>query len=253
MTTALPIQSTFPVKQELEEAKLDEKKYPVAEIFQSPQGEGQWQGSLMTFVRLAGCNVGKPFTQVERDMHYAEGNALKVYQEKCVCWSNAAFACDTDYRVTHSKRMTPDEILRECEGVYRVIITGGEPLIHDLLPLLRVFRIAGKKVHLETSGTRPLTPLRAIGFNVWVAVSPKKDYLVESLILADEIKVLVGPDFSEVEFEKHFIGYMDKVWLQPINYENDLNMKNVEHCLAIQRKYPITRLSIQSHKILRVR
>ncbi len=34
-------------------------KYPLAERFKAPQGEGLFTGTPMAFVRLVGCSVGK--------------------------------------------------------------------------------------------------------------------------------------------------------------------------------------------------
>jgi organic radical activating enzyme len=43
------------------------------------------------------------------------------------------------------------------------------------------------------------------------------------------------------------------VWLQPVNYENDLKKENLDRCLAILKEFPHWRLSMQAHKIWRVR
>ena len=81
-------------------------KYPVLELFSSIQGEGCYQGTLASFVRLGGCNL------------------------RC-SW------CDTAHSQTAAgaKEMEISDILLQLpRDVRRVIITGGEPTLHDLGP-----------------------------------------------------------------------------------------------------------------------
>src|SRR5579864_2811065 len=82
--------------------------YPVAEIFQSIQGEGRWQGTPMTFIRLAGCTVGKPYSAEAR-----KTLGLPIYVEKCCDVFGTGFPCDTDYRV--KQRLTEGDIVRTKE------------------------------------------------------------------------------------------------------------------------------------------
>jgi organic radical activating enzyme len=251
---------------------MAEQSYPIAECFESPQGEGLFAGSLMCFLRLAGCNVGKPYTAEEKKLLPNSS----PYQEKCSSWEgNVCFECDTDFRTKY--RATIEFILKEplIANAKRVCLTGGEPLIHDLKPLATALALAGKKVHIETSGTKPLTVLRltpqerlrrsnneletfaerALERSLWITVSPKKDYLPESLELADEIKVLVGENFNETLFLQHFERYInsDKFWIQPINDEFTVRMENVKRCLELQQKYKSLRISTQAHKFWNVR
>ena len=79
----------------------EEQKYPISEIFTSPQGEGVYAGAMMTFIRLAGCTVGKPFPkekyQSRKDPIEGAHNipGLAVYTEKCTLYDGREFACDT--------------------------------------------------------------------------------------------------------------------------------------------------------------
>lgn len=219
-------------------------QYPIAEIFQSPQGEGHWTGSLMTFIRFAGCNVGKPYTP---DARAALG--LNVYQERCTDWAGNGFTCDTNYRM--SVRMTVEEIVTHplVAIAHRVLLTGGEPLIHNLGPLCNELgdRI-GAQIHIETSGTRDW---RGLALD-WVCVSPKSGYNSDLLGYAEEIKVLVGAEFEESDFVVRFVKphfYEDeKVFISPVNGEHEINRDNLNRCLELQRKYPLLRLTTQSHK-----
>jgi organic radical activating enzyme len=73
-------------------------------------------------------------------------------------------------------------------GANRVIITGGEPLMHNLDTLTRLLREEGIKTHIETSGTHPLS-----GEWDWITFSPKKfkKPTEEIFQVADEMKVIV--------------------------------------------------------------
>lgn len=222
----------------------NEYKYPIAEIFNSLQGEGHHAGTRMTFVRLAGCSVGKPYTPEARKQL-----GLHVYQERCTAWNGVGFPCDTDYRVHY--RLTAAEIAVQIDVVdaRRVCITGGEPLIHDLWPLIDTLKRAGKRVHLETSGTISPVPL-----GVWVTVSPKAGYLSEVLEQANEIKILVGVDFDEKLFVRKFARYFDslKVFVQPVNEAAEINEDNLRRCIELTKSHPTVRLSSQLHKIWKV-
>ena len=101
-------------------------KYPVLDLFSSIQGEGCYQGTLASFVRLGGCNL------------------------RC-SW------CDTAHSQTAAgaKEMEISDILLQLpRDVRRVIITGGEPTLHDLGPLAAALHARGHEVALETNGTQ---------------------------------------------------------------------------------------------------
>lgn len=101
------------------------RAYPVTEYFLSVQGEGLWSGMRAFFVRLAGCPVKCPW-------------------------------CDTknSWQMSTSEKMTAAKIasLAEKSRAERLIITGGEPCMHNLEPLILAVRKKKIKVHLETSG-----------------------------------------------------------------------------------------------------
>jgi 7-carboxy-7-deazaguanine synthase len=238
--------------------------YPVSEVFESIQGEGAFAGTSMIFIRLAGCSVGKPYTPEERQSML--GQQLQVYQERCHTFDNRSFPCDTDYRVKF--RATEEDIIAYFEkGGFTskcVCITGGEPLIHDLEPLLLALWAKGFAVHLETSGTKSVRSLRLLQLQalqdavLWITVSPKRGWLVnrDEAVNIDEFKFLVDGELDVEELERA-ICLVDqtgeRIWLQPINEEHTVNQTNVQRCLELIKKYPAVRLSIQLHKILGVR
>ena len=256
----------------------EEKKYPISEIFTSPQGEGLYAGTLMTFIRLAGCSVGKPFpkeryigietfkkldnpnTPVSEGIEeLKEKGYLPIYTEQCTLYDGRTFECDTDYRV--KQRMTLREIRSQVpENIPRICITGGEPLIHDLSDLVDEF--PDKGIHLETSGTKPL-PGWLVGeiddSHVWLTVSPKQGVLRDVVEEANELKFLVDENFNEqkaqeiIDWVEDFTNPTCLIWIQPVNYEHTVNVDNMKRCIELQKKYPLVRISNQSHKLWGVR
>src|SRR5215475_10511039 len=113
------------------------KTYPLAEVFHSIQGEGTWMGLPMTFVRFAGCSVGR--------YHFGP-------EQPATCTSYAGeFQCDTDYRAKF--RWTALQIVDSVKPERTMCITGGEPLDHDITEIVQLAHAMNLRVHLETSGT----------------------------------------------------------------------------------------------------
>lgn len=145
--------------------------YPVADIFHSLQGEGHFVGYPMTFVRLAGCSV--------TDCH--------IRQE-----------CDEAPWKAQWKLRTTDVVdavkNKRASGI--VCITGGEPTDHDLIPLVCALHDAGYRVHLETSGCRPV-----LGIPIeWITVSPKvldRDGFQQRT--GHALKVVVRPEWDTMK------------------------------------------------------
>ena len=137
---------------------------PVVETFHSLQGEGCHAGRSAFFIRLAGCAVGCPW-------------------------------CDTKHSwplLSHPQRplaeLGDDVRAAAAAGAGFVVITGGEPLEHDLEPLCAALAGAGLPLHLETSGVNALS-----GRFDWITLSPKphRPPTPELLARCDELKVVV--------------------------------------------------------------
>jgi len=216
-------------------------KIPIAETFHSPQGEATWAGTPMFFIRLAGCCVGSLNTYLPR-----LSTGRPTWQ--CKTWDGRAFACDTDF----NKQFDTDEttLLAEAREAH-VCITGGEPLAHAacVRVLEETFADAGRRVHIETSGTILYIRSRP---DTWITCAPKEWCLATMLHDADEIKLLVDERFDPQTLPLPIIRHKN-VWLQPINYEKEVNMKNLQRCLALLEQYPQWRLSTQLHKFINVR
>src|SRR5690349_8435144 len=115
---------------------------PVMEDFYTLQGEGFHQGKAAYFIRLGGCDVGCVWCDV-KDSWEAQKHPLYEVHD-----------------LVAEVRKTPTEI---------VVITGGEPLMHNLDQLTDELQTAGFKTHIETSGAHPLS-----GTLDWICLSPKK-------------------------------------------------------------------------------
>lgn len=189
------------------------KTYRVNEIFYSLQGEGYWTGTPMVFVRLSGCNLTCPF-------------------------------CDTDHR--EGVMMEAEEIAGEAlrHPSRRICLTGGEPSLQADEALIAAFHRCGFRVHIETNGTRPLPP----GID-WITLSPKEAPVV--LQRADEIKLVYTGDESGIA---EWLGMDGEHFLQPCDtLDAAKNRSLTERCIAYIKKNPEWRLSLQTHKLLKIR
>lgn len=194
---------------------------PVMESFYSIQGEGYHSGKPAYFIRLAGCDV------------------------KCK-W------CDVkdSWNISPNQYLDIDKIINKINQVSAeiIVITGGEPLYHNLDNLTHALKKTGKKIHLETSGTEPLT-----GEFDWVCLSPKKnkkplDYFFK---IADELKMVIyrKNDFRWAERNATKINEKAKLILQP---EWSMEKKMNPEIIKFIKLNPKWRISLQTHKYLKV-
>jgi organic radical activating enzyme len=192
------------------------------EQFLTLQGEGAWTGASAWFIRLAGCDVGCHWCDVKESWEASSDQHIPI--EEMV---KAAIESRTD----------------------RVVITGGEPAMHDLGMLTRLLREAGLKIHMETSGAHPFS-----GTFDWICLSPKKFKAPrpEYYELAHELKVVVFNDSDFEWAEQHASACKPDVqlFLQP---EWSRHERMSEKILAYIRENPRWRLSLQTHKYLGIR
>jgi organic radical activating enzyme len=200
--------------------KLD-YTYSVMETFTSVQGEGFHSGVPAFFIRLAGCNVG------------------------CV-WCDVKESWEED---GHPKQ-TVSDLLEQAltSGAKVVIVTGGEPTMHDLTALTDVLRMNGFQIHLETSGTEVLT-----GTFDWITFSPKKFKapLKEYFQISHELKVVIHHESDLLWAEGHAKEMENKLafFLQP-EWEKRERVMPLIFGYAI--KNPHWRVGLQIHKYLNV-
>ena len=191
------------------------------ELFYSLQGEGYHQGKAAFFIRLAGCDVGCVWCDVKDSWDASKHPVLSV--EEIVAAATA-----------HPSRIA--------------IVTGGEPLLHQLDPLTTALRAAGFQTHIETSGSSPMS-----GSWDWVCLSPKKFKapLAESINAADELKVVVF-NKSDFDWANSFVNDVNtdcKKYLQPEWEKSDAMTPFV---IEYIKSNPSWELSAQLHKYIQV-
>ena len=115
-----------------------EQLFPIVEIFHSVQGEGYHAGIPSIFIRFGGCNLRCPW-------------------------------CDTDFDIWTD--MSIAEIVNELSkyDCDRIIFTGGEPALQDLVTLSGYLKPLGYYLSIETNGTIEIPS----GTIDWICVSPK--------------------------------------------------------------------------------
>ena len=194
---------------------------PVMEHFYTLQGEGFHQGKAAYFIRLGGCDVGCVWCDVKDSWDAAKHPMLDVGS------------------LMLEVKKTPAEI---------VVITGGEPLMHDLDELTNELKAAGLKTHIETSGAYPLS-----GAWDWICVSPKKfkSPLPEILPLAHELKIVVfnRSDLGWAEKYAAMVSPGCKLYLQP-EWDNAAEMTPL--IINYIKANPQWELSLQIHKYINV-
>lgn len=194
---------------------------PVMEHFYTLQGEGFHQGKAAYFIRLGGCDVG------------------------CV-WCDVKDSWDAD---KHPKLSVHGLITKVKETPAKiVVITGGEPLMHNLDDLTEELRSAGLRTHIETSGAYPLS-----GSWDWICVSPKKFKapLTGIMPLADELKIVVfnKSDFDWAEKYAAMVSAKCRLYLQP---EWEKSQEVVPMIIDYIKTHPQWELSLQLHKYINV-
>lgn len=194
---------------------------PVMEHFYTLQGEGYHQGKAAYFIRLGGCDVGCVWCDVKDS------------------WDATKHPATSIASLLSEVKKTPAEI---------VVITGGEPLMHDLDDLTEEFRDAGLRLHIETSGAHPLS-----GLWDWICLSPKKFKapLPSILPLAHELKVVVfnKTDFEWAEKYAELVAPHCRLYLQP---EWDKATTVTPMIIAYIKANPQWELSLQLHKYINV-
>jgi len=207
--------------------------YPISEIFYSIQGEGLCSGTAAIFIRLAGCNLKCPW-------------------------------CDTNHKIQFT--MTIDQIIDEIEKTAHYnffnhspmfVITGGEPTIHTLHPLLKRLqdRWSNCFIAIETNGTnlQCLKKLWVLDVLDWITWSPKpgvKYNLNDLSLLVNEIKVIYDGEVDPHMFDpaRHGIEIDQDPYLliQPCS-------ENFEPAVKFVLENPKWVLSVQTQKIIKIK
>lgn len=195
--------------------------YPIVETFHSIQGEGAWTGVSAFFIRLGGCDVYCPWCDQKES------------------WNPKPYPHQSVKNLVQTAKTANPAI---------VVITGGEPLMHDLYPLTKELKALGLPIHLETSGSHPFS-----GHFDWVTFSPKFYKLPHESIYnhANELKVVVANEedlnWAQVQAAKlssTVVKYLQPEW-------STLNSGQLIFKFVL--KHPQWRISLQTHKFLNIR
>lgn len=222
------------------------QKLQVAEVFHSLQGEGTYVGTPMMFLRLAGCNVGRPASTVQR-ASTSFNLQLPVLQSgrtasACATYDGRQFWCDTDY--SKQFEATWEELLSGCWERH-ICLTGGEPLLHykAFEELAELTRKADITVHVETSGTI----LREDLYGFWITCAPKIGAEVKMIEIADEVKILVDARFHPDDLPQA-VRVHKNVFLCPVNEMDSVKRENFDRAYSWLQQHPSWRISWQAHK-----
>jgi organic radical activating enzyme len=194
---------------------------PLMEHFYTLQGEGAHSGKAAYFLRLGGCDVG------------------------CV-WCDVKESWDANL---HPKVAITDMLhfVKEAKSPIAVV-TGGEPLLHQLDNLTILLQEQGIATHIETSGSSPLS-----GQWNWITLSPKKFKapLPELIEKANELKIIVynKSDFEWAEQYAALVSKSCKLYLQP---EWDQSEKMLPQIINYVKENPKWTISLQTHKFMQI-
>lgn len=220
---------------------------PLNELFETVQGEATYTGMPSVFVRLQGCDVGCPWCDTKHT--WAVDPLKKVGLEEVL---------GKDHDSDSYNLIGPGHLIEliSMHKARHVVITGGEPCMHDLGPLSFGLIARGFSVQVETSGTQPIR----IDDRAFVTLSPKIDmpggFVVrgDAIARANEIKMPVGkPD--DIDKLMKLLAKLDMVdrppsgvWLQPLSQSEKATALCVREATELG-----FRISIQTHKYLGVR
>lgn len=201
-------------------ADITADTYPVVETFHSIQGEGQWCGVSAFFIRLGGCDVGCPWCDTKMSWNPKRHPSMAI----------AALR----------------ELVEQAQPRI-VVITGGEPLMHDLEPLTEELGSLNIPLHLETSGAHPLS-----GNFDWITLSPKtfKPPLAAIYDRVQELKVVIDgvEDLAWAESQAAKVALSTPKYLQP-QWTNKTSQGLIFDYILT---HPEWRLGLQTHKFLGV-
>ena len=191
--------------------------WKIHKISYSLIGEGYFSGSPAVIISFAGCNLHCSFC----DSLHDDGTNMSLYQ-------------------------IVNEI-KKYPKVDLVLLTGGEPAIFIDQDLIDAIKRTGKKIIIETNGTKKLPS----GID-WVTLSPKHSFAggdAAPVVLTEcnELRVVyLGQDISQYAAIK-----ADHRYLQPC-YCEEKEMRNyiLQSCINAVMANPNWSLSLQIQRII---
>ena len=192
---------------------------PLMEHFYTLQGEGRYTGHASYFIRLGGCDVGCVWCDVKDSWDANKHPHVDIE-------SMVKFVVDVDAPIA--------------------VITGGEPLMHNLDELTFKLKEHRIRTHIETSGAHPLS-----GNWDWICLSPKKFKapLQDVIIHANELKVVIF-NKSDFDWAEKFASQVSNdclLYLQP-EWSKSAEMNPL--IIDYVKNNPKWIFSLQTHKFL---
>ena len=198
---------------------METLSYRLLEHFATLQGEGFHTGRSAYFLRLSGCDIGCVWCDVKESWSMDAGELCSLPQLES--WTK-----NHDF----------------------IVITGGEPAMHDLEPLTSMLRKQEKYVAIETSGCYPLQ-----GKVDWYTFSPKKFKAPceEAYALANELKVVIyhTSDLAWAQDHASKVPESCLLYLQPEWSKREQLQTEI---LTFIQSNPRWKLSLQTHKYLKI-
>lgn len=214
------------------------KTYKINECFYSLQGEGMRAGTANVFVRFTGCNLACDLEPGPKspggfacDTEFASGRALTL--EQLWEWMQEAVSIATGI---------PRETGRTWRGW--IILTGGEPGLQVDHDLIHYFHSLGCKLAIETNGTVELPE----GLD-WITLSPKVAEHAVKQLRAHEVKYVRG--YGQAVPKP--AATADHYLLSPAFEGGQVDQRTMDWCVRLCLENPSWRLSLQTHKFLKVR
>lgn len=190
------------------------------EAFYTIQGEGYHKGKAAYFIRVGGCDVG---------CH----------------WCDVKESWDAE---KHPPTLTESIVEDAVKYSDTVVVTGGEPSMWPMDELCDRLHKNGISVHIETSGSYPLS-----GTWDWICLSPKKTKLpVDSIYpKADELKMIIHnkSDFKFAEEQAAKVSEKCELFLQPEWSKRDKVIPLIVDYVMANPKWKV---SLQTHKYLNI-
>jgi 7-carboxy-7-deazaguanine synthase len=192
---------------------------PVMESFYTLQGEGFHTGKAAYFIRLGGCDVGCHWCDVKES------------------WDALAHP-----------QVSVEALVEQAsqEAGRLAVITGGEPLMHNLDNLTAALKSAGFQTNIETSGAHPLS-----GTWDWICLSPKKFKapLPGIFSAAHELKVIVYHP-SDLKWATELSTQVNPTCILFLQPEWSRQMEMMPLIVDFIKENPQWRVSLQTHKFM---
>jgi len=203
---------------------IEDLKLKIVEQFYTLQGEGGRAGQASYFIRLATCNKN--------------------------CWF-----CDTEFNIYKQLRL--GDILEKIQSTPArwITWTGGEPTLQLTEEIIAFFKSKGFLQSIETNGTNPVPA----GID-YIVCSPKVPLPVLKKSFPNGVQEFRFPvdikqksliPIDQLPPADHY--FVSPLFLGDEKKRFDLDPQNLQHCIDLVMKNPAWKLSIQQHKIWRLR